>query len=246
MGGNALAASSESANQAHWENVGASYRAEWESPGKQLLSEKELAFVARHVPSGARAGLDVGTGNGRILDRLLTAAPAAELYGVDVAQAMLDACRARFAGEPRVVDLQLCDVSQQPLPFDRQFDFISAIRVLKYSPAWKQSVARLAASLEGGGTIVFTMPNRASVNRLSRAYAVPWYQSSEAELRTVCADAGLRVVDMAGFARLPYVAYRRAPDGLPVRALLGAEGLAERVLGRTRLARELFVAAIRT
>ncbi len=243
MDGDVAPGSSDSANRAHWETVGASYGAEWESPGKTLMSERELDFVARHVPPGAGAALDVGTGNGRILHRLLRAAPEADLYGVDIAEAMLDVCRGRFGDEPRVKDLRLCDVSRQPVPFDRRFAFISAIRVLKYSPAWTESVARLGGSLEPGGTLVFSMPNRASANRLSRPYAVAWYQASRRELASACEAAGLRVTEMAGFTRLPYAAYRRAGAGLPVRVLLGTEALADRLLGATVLTRELFVAA---
>ena len=236
--------SSESANKAHWESVGASYDSEWDSPAKRLLSERELDFVVRHLaePEPA-AALDIGMGNGRILERLLAATSSTELYGVDVAAAMLAVCEAKFRREPRVKALQLCDVSTDPVPFDRLFGFISAIRVLKYSAAWPGSVARLAKSLEPGGRLVFSMPNRASVNRLSRAYAVPWYQTSPHELLAVCDAAGLRVLEVAGFARLPYVAYRKAGAGPPLKALMGAERTMERLLGRTSLTRELFVAA---
>jgi len=239
-----LPGSSESANKAHWESVGASYRAEWEPPAKRLLSARELDFVSHHLEqSAADAALDVGTGNGRILERLLAATASTELYGIDVAAAMLAVCEARFRDEPRVKALRLCDISVEPVPFDRRFGFISAIRVLKYSAAWPGSVTRLAKSLQPGGRLVFSMPSRTSVNRLSRAYAVPWYQTSRAELQSACDGAGLRVLDVAGFARLPYIAYRRATDGPSLKALVSAEAAMERLLGKTALARELFVAA---
>jgi SAM-dependent methyltransferase len=241
-----LPGSSESANKAHWESVGASYRAEWELPGKRVLSERELAFVARHLTEsgvGAGAALDVGTGNGRILDRLLATAPDVELYGIDVAAAMLAVCQARFQDEPRVKELRACDISQDPVPFDRRFGFVSAIRVLKYSPTWPESVARLTDSLEPGGRFVFSMPNRVSANRLSRDYAVPWFQTSRRDLMALCERLGLRILEIAGFVRLPYLAYRRAGDGLPLKMLVGTENGLERLLGPTFLTRELFVAA---
>jgi SAM-dependent methyltransferase len=226
---------SESANKAHWESVGAGYQAEWEPPAKQQLSEKELAFVARGLagaPAATRA-LDVGIGNGRILDHLLSVTTSTEFYGIDVAAAMVEVCRARFRDEPRVRDVALCDVSREPVPFDGPFDFISAIRVLKYSPSWKP-----------GGRFVFTMPNRNSINRLSRAYAVPWYRTSRRELEDVCDGAGLSITAMEGFSRLPYVAYRRATHGWALKAVIGGERALDRALGSTVGVRELFVDAV--
>jgi SAM-dependent methyltransferase len=242
-----LSESSESANKAHWESVGADYHVEWEPPAKQRLSEKELAFVARGLTAGPAArALDEGIGNGRILDHLLSVTTVTEFYGIDVAAAMVEVCHARFRDEPRVRGLALCDVSQEPVPFEGRFDFISAIRVLKYSPSWAASVTRLAGCLEAGGRLVFTMPNRNSLNRLSRDYAVPWYQASRRELEAVCDGAGLRITAVEGFSRLPYVAYRRAADGWPLKAVIGGEAALERLLGTTVGVRELFVTATLT
>lgn len=240
-----MSESSESANKAHWEGVGADYDVEWEPPAKQRLSEKELAFVADVLTGGGPAGraLDVGIGNGRILAHLLSVTASTEFYGIDVAAAMVEVCQRRFRDESRVKELALCDVSREPIPFASRFDFISAIRVLKYSPAWAASITHLVGSLAPGGRLVFTMPNRNSLNLFSREYAVPWYQARRRELEAVCDGAGLRVTAVEGFARLPYAAYRTAADGWPLRVVIGGEAALGRIFGKTVGTRELFVAA---
>ena len=236
-------------NKEHWEKLGADYNLSWRAPAKEWLSRQELDFVSRQVPGGAATVLDVGIGNGRILEQLLRSTDSAQLYGVDIAEAMVDACRLRFSGEPRIVDLSVCDISAEPLPFDIPFDFISSIRVLKYSRNWPEIVARLvchlsqAATADGSGdaTLVFSMPNRRSLSRFSRAYAVPWETTTREELTALCARLGAAAVEVVGVGRLPFFVYRPRPRVLSSLAV-AVEGVLNKMLGPTFLARELFVA----
>jgi SAM-dependent methyltransferase len=206
------------------------------------LSRRELDFVGRHLDD-AKPGtaLDVGIGNGRILDSLLSRTVDTVFYGVDFAQAMVDVCRSHFADEARVVELALCDIARAPLPFEARFDFISAIRVLKYSPDWDDVLASLVERLEPGGTLVFSMPNRISINRFSRPYSVPWYMTAPKELRGRCETLGASILEMCAFPRFPYIAYQRA-RGWGVRSLESAERVLSAACGDTFLGRELFVA----
>jgi SAM-dependent methyltransferase len=230
----------------HWEELGASYSQGWASPAKQALSRGELEFLGRHVgrPEPARA-LDVGIGNGRILDHLLRRTSATRFFGVDVADAMVEVCRQSFAGEPRVQALARCDLVHEPLPFEESFGFISAVRVLKYVPRWTEALARLVDHLDEGGTMVFSVANRHSLNGVSRPYAVPWGTVSQAEVRAACASLGLAVGEVAGFARLPYRAYELDAARWVPGAVVVVERALDRLLGGTRLTRELFVAATR-
>jgi len=207
------------------------------------LSRRELDFVGRHLEvTASTTALDVGIGNGRILEFLLSRTVDTVFYGIDFAQAMVDVCRSKFADEARVAELALCDIAHAPLLFEAQFDFISAIRVLKYSPNWPDVLGTLVDRLVPGGTFVFSMPNRVSINRLSRPYSVPWYMTTAKELRAQCDALGAPVVEMCAFPRLPYVAYERA-QGWGLIALQSAERVLTTACGDTVLGRELFVAA---
>ncbi|HEX3425553.1 MAG TPA: class I SAM-dependent methyltransferase [Acidimicrobiales bacterium] len=234
-------------NRDHWQRLGDTYRSSWDPPAKDELSRRELQFVARHLPPEPGTILDVGIGTGRIIERLLASTSSAKIYGVDVAESMVRSCAARFATEPRVVALEVCDVARGVIPFDTSFDCITAIRSLKYSPDWQAVVGALAARLtrdQGSRSVlVFSMPNRHALNRLSRAYAVPWEMTTQTDLRSLCGSLGLHVVEIAGFGRLPFFAYNTtSPAWLPD-AVMALDTMLGRLLGPRFLTRELFVAA---
>jgi SAM-dependent methyltransferase len=223
--------------------LGGSYHEGWQRPAKQLLSSQELAFIGRQLGmADAAHALDVGIGNGRILEYLLGRTSHTTFHGVDFAQAMVEVCRVRFADEPRVAELARCDVAREPIPFTRQFDLVSAIRVLKYSPNWPAVLETLVRKVAPGGTLVFSMPNRISINRFSKPYAVPWYTTTPAELRKRCDSLDVAIVEMLAFPRLPYAAYDRA-EGRALQSLVAVEHALAACCGRTFLGRELFVAA---
>jgi len=60
------------------------------------------AVLLDHVPTSARRILDLGTGDGRLLDLLRIDRPDSECVGLDVSEPMLAAARERFAGDERV------------------------------------------------------------------------------------------------------------------------------------------------
>jgi SAM-dependent methyltransferase len=233
-------------NKQHWERLGRSYAAAWDYPAKQVLSRRELAFIVTQLrTTAARLALDVGIGNGRILDGLLAATESTRFYGVDIAEEMVRICRERFQGEERVERLVVCDVGEGPIPIAEQFDFISAIRVITYSAEWRRIIHDLVSHLRPGGVLVFTMPNHNSLNRISRPYDVPWYSASRDELRAIVVDAGARTVEMAGFMRLPHFLYDRRQAAPLAHLVTGTDAVLGSLLGPERLVRELFVAARR-
>ena len=230
----------------HWEAVGADYTAEWEPPARSRLGERELDFILGGLRrSTGDRHLDVGIGSGRILAQLLARTTRTRFWGIDMAQAMVDATGRRLRGEERLCGLEVCDVGRQPLPFEERFDSISAIRMLKYNANWRDILVKLVERLEPGGVIVFSMANRNSLNRIGREYAVPFDNATEGELRDLCGRLGLRTLELEGFTKLPHFVYsaRSAAVG---RVALALDGHLRRALGGPALARELFVIAQRS
>jgi SAM-dependent methyltransferase len=229
----------------HWERLGGDYAADWSRPARRLLSERELGFVAAGLATTrVRTALDIGVGSGRILAELLRRSDAAEIYGVDAAAAMVESCRERFADEPRIRDLRVVDVAREPLPFEN-VDFISSIRVLKYSENWRAIVAKIGEALAPGGAAVFSMPNSVSLNRLSRPYEVPWHSVSRRGLEEVCRDAGLEPVEVRGFTKLPHGFETRPRRPAVAAGVAAIDGGLAGAIGDAWLARELFVIARR-
>lgn len=233
-------------NQQHWNELGSAYSDNWRYPAKRVLSDLELEFVERHVPRRPDlAVMDVGIGTGRIVQRLLNITEVGELYGLDISPRMVEVTRSVVGDNPKVRNLQVCDVSADSIPVSRELDFVCCVRVLKYNSNWSAIVAKLAANLVPGGALVLTMPNRHSVTRFSRAYPVDYYLTTKAELRAVLADASCDLVEMAGFTKLPDLFYRASSSAVAARTLLGVERGLDKATGRAFLARELFVAARR-
>lgn len=234
-------------NREHWESIGANYTAEWAPPARSRLGELELEFIVEGLRrSPGRTALDVGIGSGRILDGLHRSSRETELWGIDLARAMVDATRARFADEPRVRELRVCDLAREPVPFAQEFDFISAIRMLKYNDDWRGMVAKLVAQLSPAGVIVFTMSNTRSLNAISRPYAIDGHDASRAQLRELCDELGLTVLAEEGFTKLPHFVYSRLRSPLPTRGVLAVDRALSRLVGGPAFAREVFVAARRS
>lgn len=226
--------------------MGRGYGVEWEPPGKRLISARELEFLTRSFQrTPGRRALDVGVGSGRIIAELLRLSTATTFVGLDIAEAMVGACRERFAGEARVTGLHVSDIAADAVPSDETFDFITAVRILKYSEKWAEIVAKLGARLSREGVLALSMPNSRSLNRFSRPYAVPWHAASMAQIDRACRAAGLVIVDAAGSTRLPYVLYNAPRSPLAVRLVWSADRAFDRALGCVAGTRELFVAVRR-
>jgi tRNA (cmo5U34)-methyltransferase len=75
-----------------------------------------------HVPRGVRRVLDLGTGDGRLLARLLVDRPETQGAGLDFSELMLGRARERFAGDERV-ELVEHDLAE-PLPALGRFDAV--------------------------------------------------------------------------------------------------------------------------
>jgi SAM-dependent methyltransferase len=90
------------------------------------------AMVQDLVPRDARRILDLGTGDGRLLDLLVRDQPQAEGVGLDFSAVMLDAARERFAVSPSVtlVTHNLSD----PLPDLGPFDAIVSSFAIHHLP----------------------------------------------------------------------------------------------------------------
>jgi hypothetical protein len=116
--------------------------------------------------------------------------------------------------------------------------------VLKYDAKWADAVRRFGDQLRLGGVLIFSMPNKRSLNVASRAYGVPWFSTTHRELLDVCADANLDVLETRGATRLPYGLYERS-DGRLGDAMRMTDTALDKILGPVIGVRELFVAARR-
>ena len=128
------------------------------------------AVLVELLPERVERVLDLGTGDGRLLDLVLTARPGATGVGLDVNAEMLARAGERFAGDERVT-IAAHDLDE-PLPGDDAFDLIvSSFAIHHVTDERKASLYRECFDrLRPGGTFL-NLEHVASVSdRLHEAF----------------------------------------------------------------------------
>ena len=108
----------------------------------------------------ARPGvlLDVGCGPGVAVAEI--AGRGFDFYGVDIAERMIDVCRARF---PKIDPKHFSVGRIQDLEFpDRFFDVILCIGVVEYLEDDGEAIREMARVLKPGGVAIISLPNKRS------------------------------------------------------------------------------------
>jgi SAM-dependent methyltransferase len=161
-------------------------------------------IVSHHLQAEKVAHLDFACGTGRVLghfrDRFASAT------GVDVAPSMMAVAREVAPG----AELVEADLTQRDVLGQRRFDLITAFRFFPNAePELRRAVIGvLARHLAPRGVLVFNNhKNRNSIRSrvarlLGRASSEP--TMTDAEVRALVTQAGLRVVESIPLASLPF------------------------------------------
>jgi trans-aconitate 2-methyltransferase len=145
---------------------------EWDAAEYEAVSAPQTSwgasfleiFLERRGLRGDEAVVDAGCGTGRVTELLLKHLPEGSVLAVDASEAMVEAARRRFAGEPRVRverrDILRLEVEE---PVDvifstATFHWIRDHELLfeRLARAWKQG-GRLVAQCGGRGNIARTL-----------------------------------------------------------------------------------------
>jgi SAM-dependent methyltransferase len=107
-------------------------------------------WIAPHIPAGARVVVEIGCGEGKLLEKLRLALPMVRLQGIDGSR------RAAALGAARGLDIR-----QQLLSGDEQLataDVFLLINVIEHIEDIPAVIAQLTRSLAPGGRIIFCLP----------------------------------------------------------------------------------------
>jgi trans-aconitate 2-methyltransferase len=143
---------------------------EWDATQYEELSAPQTrwgaAVLERLGARGDEAALDAGCGTGRVTELLLERLPGGSVLAVDASEAMVEAARRRFAGEPRVrverQDLLMLEVSQP-------VDLIFSTATFHWIKDHERLFRRLARALEPGGRLVAQCGGAGNISRATRA-----------------------------------------------------------------------------
>jgi len=100
-------------------------------PSLPHVHEADAALL-EWLPERVDRFLDLGTGNGRMIDLVLGARPSARAIGLDFSPVMIDAARRHFAGDGRV-EIREHDLDE-PLPPLGPFDAVVSGLAIHHCP----------------------------------------------------------------------------------------------------------------
>ena len=120
----------------------------------------DVEAVADLIGPPFERGLDLGCGVGRLTNHIAAAHPESTIYGVDIAQPMIDAAN-RDAAERGLANVRYLtgDGRTIPLGVDGMFDRVWSITMFQHIPyeATLEYIAGVAWHLRPGGKFTFTV-----------------------------------------------------------------------------------------
>lgn len=230
----------------YWDQIGRDYVLTWKKGGRQHISSIERAFIKQALKFYKKNQnnlkvLDLGCGSGRIISVLKNNKKIDSIFGVDHSKPMLDYCQEKFKNSKKVQRFVLADISKK-LPFKKNsFDFITAIRVLKYSQNWQEILKGCLRILDKNGILVFSMPNQNSVTRFSSC-EVPLHKATEKGLKEFLKESGFDLLTIKGGAVLPGFIYDYLKNKYLLLPVLKIEKLLKKIFGPVFLSRHFYIA----
>lgn len=139
-------------------------------PRYEEIHETLLALLALRPPERF---LDLGSGTGYTLRRVLEAFPSTNAVGLDVSNEMLDRARERLAGLESQVELRLSDIARPELA-DTYDAIVSILAVHHLHPDEKRHLfSRIWEHIEPGGVFLLADYFRPAMAKLSELYDLP-------------------------------------------------------------------------
>lgn len=228
----------------YWNKVGNNYQDSWNGLAKQAMSDRELGIINDYLKKNSPKNiLDIGIGNGRILNLLINeSSKNAKIFGIDISEDMVKYCQKIFTGNKKISKLSVCNISKESINFKNKFDFVTAVRVLKYSQNWPTIIKKVSNKLKKNGVFVFTMPNYNSINRFVR-HTIPVFRTTVSEIKKILVQNNLQLIEIRSITKIPDVFYncQLKNSKLYVKVLIFMEKLLELILGKVFLGRMFFI-----
>ena len=226
----------------HWNDVGGeNYQHFWDdSLAHKKLSKKEEGYVKKFIPKKTMKVLDYGIGSGRFLNvSLKNTNSKTEIYALDISEKMVEYCQKKFGMNRKVKGIKTIIKNSKSINdyYKIKFDFITAVRALKYNSNWQKILINLFDVLEPGGIIIFTMPKRYFDTKMSKSKGL--FRINIIEIQEIAKQNQMEIIDIKGFAKIPDLFYR-INNKLFSKIVLFCESILRSILGSQLFEREVF------
>jgi trans-aconitate 2-methyltransferase len=143
---------------------------EWDAAEYEAVSAPQTGWGAdflevslrRRGLRGDEAAVDAGCGTGRVTELLLRHLPRGTVLAVDASEAMVEAARRRFAGDPRV-RVERRDILE--LEVEEPVDVIFSTATFHWILDHERLFGRLARLLKPGGRLVAQCGGKGNITR---------------------------------------------------------------------------------
>lgn len=129
---------------------------EWYRKLKNYIKTRE-EVVASLVPSGTKSLLDVGCGEGVLLD--LVSSRVSKLFGVDLLPRRISIAKKRLASEKKPVSLSVMNVDDGLSFSSSTFDVVTCVSVIEYVLDPYQAIAEFKRIIKKDGLLIVEVPN---------------------------------------------------------------------------------------
>ena len=187
-----------------------------EGPFKPLhaINPLRLEYIAERVELDGASVLDIGCGGGLLCEGL--ASRGADVLGIDLSDANLDAARAHASEAALGIAYRNVEAASLASESPGTFDAVTCLEMLEHVPHPEQIVAACAALVKPGGSVFFSTINR-NVKSFLLAIVAGEYVLGllpkgtheyaklirPAELGRACRAAGLQLHELTGLHHNP-------------------------------------------
>lgn len=224
----------------HWDKIGDKYQDIWHSLAQKIMSRWETDFIKKWIAERSPAELlDLGIGNGRIIEAISDKSKNdANIRGLDISFEMVQYCKQKFANNLKIKELKMLESNAILDVYDKKFDFITSIRVIKYNKNWEQMLKQLFELLNNNGVIVFSMPNKKAITGLLRTN-ITYVRVDPAYIKRLARKNNMEILEIKGFSRIPDYFYKIDNYYISKLVIFG-DKLLQIILGKYFLSREVF------
>lgn len=210
----------------------------WDPQGEfkplHQLNPLRVNYIDQRAPLAGRKVLDVGCGGGILSEAM--AHRGAEVSGIDLAPAVLEAAKLHSQDAGLTIDYQLCEVEQLAAQQPASFDVVCCLEMLEHVPDPAAVVKACAQLCKPGGELFFSTINRTAKAWLLAVVGAEYVLQMlprgthdynkfirPAELAEALRQAGLDLRDISGIRYNPISGqFALAPRDVDVNYLLHA------------------------